>query len=52
MERGEKQKTVAKKIGICPSYLNKIERKAVPITQEILSKLALYYGVSRKELLN
>jgi len=52
MGRGETQKTVARNIGICPSYLNKIERKAVPITQEILAKLADYYGVSRKELLN
>lgn len=51
LQRGLKQSNVAKGIGISKGYLSGLENKSVPITEDILNRLARYYGVAIKELI-
>ena len=50
MSKGETQTTMARSLGISPSYLNLIESNQRPLTVQLLIKLASTYGFDLEEL--
>lgn len=50
MAKGETQTTMARSLGISPSYLNLIESNQRPLTVQLLIKLASTYGFDLEDL--
>ena len=51
-EKGFLQKQVTAEIGIKPAHYNKIEKRLVEPSVEILDKLAKFYGISIDQLVH
>jgi len=51
IQKGMKQKVVARLVGVSPAYLCMIENKTEKPTQEIMLRLAKIYSVKPSELL-
>ena len=51
LQKGITQLDVAKALQIDQTYLSKLENKHEVLTDELLKKLAEYYGVEQKELI-
>ena len=51
MQKGLKAKEVAIKLKVSAGYISKLENGSAVITPDILTKLAMVYGVYAKELI-